>query len=152
MTYKFTGISLPPLVKIGGGFLLVSVVFLSGLWDQGPLSKLSGLFKAQAAETCYVGSPSGGDDTSKIQSAINNCPSGGIIVLQAGKTYTAGSIYLKSNTTLKFGSADTLFVGDCKRIDNECMIELVLTFTIFSYHQSLHLARNSSHMHSDENS
>ena len=62
---------------------------------------------ANAQTVCNVGIPSGGDQTSQIQNTINNCPSGGTILLEAGATYTAGSIYLKSNTTLKFGSAST---------------------------------------------
>lgn len=67
-----------------------------------------GFVGARAQTICDVGSPSGGDNTAQIQNAINACPSGGIIVLEAGKTYTSGSLFLKSNTTLKFGSADTV--------------------------------------------
>ena len=111
----------PAIRPIGtvGRLLLLSFSLGIALWGADQLADVSGFFKAQAAETCYVGSPSGGDDTNKIQQAINNCPSGGIIVLQAGKTYTAGSIYLKSNTTLKFGSSSTVLQAhsDASKID-----------------------------------
>lgn len=62
---------------------------------------------AQAAGTCHVGSPSGSDNTSQIQNAINQCSSsgGGEVILTSGKTYTAGTIELKSNVTLNLNNA-----------------------------------------------
>jgi polygalacturonase len=101
--------------RIRGGIALVLVL----LFAASGLGLFGGTSNALAAEICNVGSPSGGDDTSKIQNAINNCPSGGTILLEAGKTYTAGSLYLKSNTTLKFGSASTVLrsIADANKID-----------------------------------
>lgn len=109
------------------GGRLIAIVILIGLFPifgitntgDGFLADLLGQTEVFAAEICNVGSPSGGDDTSKIQRAIDNCPSGGTILLEAGKTYTAGSIYLKSNTTLKFGSANTVLQAhpDANKID-----------------------------------
>ena len=106
---------------------MIAIVILIGLLPifgitnsrDGFLADLLGQTEAFAAEICNVGSPSGGDDTSKIQRAIDNCPSGGIVMLEAGRTYTAGSIYLKSNTTLKFGSANTVLQAhsDANKID-----------------------------------
>lgn len=80
------------------------VLFLSLL---AAVLQIMAVSEVNAQTVCNVGSPSGSDQTSQIQSAINNCPSGGTVLLEAGATYTAGSIYLKSNTTLKFGSAAT---------------------------------------------
>lgn len=102
------------------GRIIAGILFVSFLLFAGAGLGFFGLPReVLAAEICTVGSPSGGDDTNKIQGAINNCPSGGIIMLEAGKTYTAGSIYLKSNTTLKFGSATTVLQAhpDASKID-----------------------------------
>lgn len=101
-----------------GGVLILGLFLLAGS-SAGFFAELISPYAVQAAEICKVGSPSGGDDTNKIQNAINGCPSGGIILLEAGKTYTAGSIYLKSNTTLKFGSASTILRAspDASKID-----------------------------------
>ena len=62
---------------------------------------------AYAAGTCQVGSPSGSDNTKQIQNAIDQCNSlgGGTVILTAGKTYTAGTIELKSNVTLDLNNA-----------------------------------------------
>ena len=38
---------------------------------------------------CATVSPSGGDDTSNIQTAVNNCPSGQVVLLSVG-TFTIG--------------------------------------------------------------
>jgi hypothetical protein len=101
--------------------MLVGLFLLFGLFSSGTgiFEGIMGQTPVEAAEICNVGSPSGGDDTNKIQNAINNCPSGGTILLEAGKIYTAGSIYLKSNTTLMFGSANTVLQAhpDANKID-----------------------------------
>jgi hypothetical protein len=47
-------------------------------------------------------SPSGGDDTSAIQTAINNCPSGQVVQLNKG-TFNVTKIDMKSNVTLRGG-------------------------------------------------
>jgi hypothetical protein len=47
-------------------------------------------------------SPSGGDDTSAIQTAINNCPSGQVVQLNNG-TFNVTKIDMKSNVTLRGG-------------------------------------------------
>lgn len=56
-----------------------------------------------AQTICNVGNASG-DDTSKIQSAINSC-SGGEVRLTSGQTYTTGTIEIKSGVTLNLNNA-----------------------------------------------
>ncbi len=46
-------------------------------------------------------SPSGGDDTSAVQTAINNCPSGQVVKLNAGTFKVSSAIQLKSGVTLR---------------------------------------------------
>lgn len=57
-------------------------------------------------------SPSGGDDTSAIQTAINNCPSGQIVKLNAGTFKVSTAIQLKSGKTLRgSGMGATILKG-----------------------------------------
>jgi hypothetical protein len=62
---------------------------------------------AYAGGSCNVGSPSGNDNTSQIQSAIDQCTSqgGGEVILTSGKTYTTGTLQLKNNVTLNLNNA-----------------------------------------------
>ena len=46
-------------------------------------------------------SPSGGDDTSAIQTAITGCPSGQVVILNSGTFNVSSSITVKSNITLR---------------------------------------------------
>lgn len=56
-------------------------------------------------------SPSGGDDTSAIQTAINNCPAGQVVKLNAG-TFKISSLTLGSNVTLRgSGMGTTILQG-----------------------------------------
>lgn len=56
-------------------------------------------------------SPSGGDDTSAIQTAINNCPSGQVVQLDKG-TFNVTKIDMKSNATLRgYGIGVTILKG-----------------------------------------
>ena len=94
-------------------WLVVFVAFIfsfyvvAGAWqvsldeNQALVLNINSTVKAQ---TCTVGSPTGGNDASQIQAAIDSC-SGGIVVLQNGATYTAGTIELKSNVTLDLNNA-----------------------------------------------
>ncbi|MCH7729949.1 hypothetical protein IID21_00300 [Patescibacteria group bacterium] len=58
----------------------------------------------QAQTICKVGNATG-NDTAKIQAAINSCAGGGEVKLSSGKTYTAGTIVLKSGVTLNLNGA-----------------------------------------------
>lgn len=57
-----------------------------------------------AQTVCNVGSASG-NDTSKIQSAINSCAGGGEARLTSGQTYTTGTLELASGVTLNLNNA-----------------------------------------------
>ena len=50
---------------------------------------------------CATLSPSGGNDTSAIQSAVNNCPSGQVVKLNAGTFNINSGITVKSGVTLR---------------------------------------------------
>jgi len=53
---------------------------------------------------CATLSPSGSDDTSKIQSAVDACPSGQVVMLGAGTFHVNGNgVQMKSNITLRGG-------------------------------------------------
>ena len=57
-------------------------------------------------------SPSGGNDTSAIQTAINNCPSGQVVKLNAGTFNVSSAIQLKSGITLRgAGMGSTIIMG-----------------------------------------
>jgi len=57
-------------------------------------------------------SPSGANDTSAIQTAINNCPSGQVVKLNAGTYNVSSSITGKSNVTLRgAGMGKTIIKG-----------------------------------------
>jgi hypothetical protein len=57
-------------------------------------------------------SPSGADDTSAIQTAINNCPSGQVVLLTKG-TFNITTINIKSNVTLRgAGMGSTILKGN----------------------------------------
>lgn len=56
------------------------------------------------ATVCNVGNASG-NDTSKIQNAINSCAGGGEVKLTSGQTYTTGTLELASGVTLNLNNA-----------------------------------------------
>ena len=62
------------------------------------------LNKVDAQTVCNVGSATG-NDTQKIQNAIDSCAGGGEAKLSSGETYTAGTIVLKSGVTLNLNSS-----------------------------------------------
>lgn len=57
-----------------------------------------------AQTICNVGNATG-NDTAKIQSAINSCTGGGEVMLTSGQTYTTGTIELKSGVNLRLNGA-----------------------------------------------
>jgi hypothetical protein len=61
---------------------------------------VSGDIPARAA-ICRTLSPSGGDDTSAIQNAIDACPSGQVVKLNTGNYSLGGQLTFKSNITLR---------------------------------------------------
>ncbi|MCM0082098.1 glycoside hydrolase family 55 protein [Geomonas sp. Red32] len=57
-------------------------------------------------------SPSGGDDTSAIKSAISNCPSGQVILLKSGTFTISSPVVIKSGITLRgAGMGSTIVKG-----------------------------------------
>jgi len=57
-------------------------------------------------------SPSGGNDTTAIQTAINDCPSGEVVYLNAGTFNVSSAIQLKSGVTLRgAGMGSTIIMG-----------------------------------------
>jgi len=56
--------------------------------------------------------PSGGDDTTAIKTAISNCPAGQVVKLNAGTFKVSGSITVKSGITLRgAGMGSTIILG-----------------------------------------
>ena len=55
-------------------------------------------------------SPSGGDDTSAIKTAIANCPTGQVVKLNAGTFKVSSSINVKSGITLRGGGMGTTII------------------------------------------
>ena len=57
-------------------------------------------------------SPSGGDDASAIQTALDSCPSGQVVKLEAGTFNISSTLTIKSNTTLRgAGKGKTIISG-----------------------------------------
>ena len=59
----------------------------SANWKMAGLQSVGGI--PNRTTVCATVSPSGGDDTSNIQTAVNNCPSGQVVLLSVG-TFTIG--------------------------------------------------------------
>ena len=78
-------------------FIIFPTIFLAVLCFLNPETVL--------AKECYVGDPSGKDDTIKIQNAINSCAGDGQVVFSSGRTYLTGTIEIKSGVTLKLNGA-----------------------------------------------
>jgi hypothetical protein len=69
-------------------------------------------------ETIYatIETASQGDDTSAIQTALNNCPSGQVVKLGAGTFTTSSALTVKSNTTLRGSGIDSTIIRNTSSV------------------------------------
>ena len=74
--------------------------------------------------------PSGGDDTSAIQTAINNCPSGQVVKLNAGTFNISKQIVMRSNVVLRGAGMGITIIKGTTTISSQSLINVALGFSL----------------------
>lgn len=75
-------------------------------------------------------SPSGADDSTTIQTALNNCPSGQVVKLNAGTFNISKQITMKSNVVLRGAGMGSTIIKGSTAIASQSIINVALGFSL----------------------